>query len=194
MMRPRTGQFLFPYPAILLVAINLACSKSDRSIPPDNRSTSMMIKITSPSFAEGQSIPSKYTCDGENLSPPLNWDHVPEATKSLALICDDPDAPAGTWVHWVLYDLPGTTREMSEAVAPKEELPNGAKQGRNDFKQIGYGGPCPPKGQSHRYYFKLYALDNKLGLNSGMTDREVRNAMKGHILGEGSLMGSYKRK
>ena len=193
-MQLRTGQSLFLSGAISLAAINLACSKSDRSISPDNRSTAMTIKITSSSFAEGQSIPSKYTCDDENLSPPLNWDHVPEAAKSLALICDDPDAPAGTWVHWVLYDLPETTREISEGVETKQELPNGAKQGRNDFKQIGYGGPCPPKGQSHRYYFKLYALDNKLGLNSGMTDREVRDAMKGHILGEGSLMGSYKRK
>lgn len=154
----------------------------------------MTIKITSPSFAEGQPIPSKYTCDGENVSPPLTWDQVPTGAKTLALICDDPDAPAGTWVHWVLYDLPATTRNQPEAIEPKELLPNGAKQGRNDFKQIGYGGPCPPKGGPHRYYFKLYALDIELGLKSGATKNEVQQAMKGHTLAEGQLMGTYKRK
>ena len=154
----------------------------------------MTIKITSPSFAEGQPIPSMYTCDGENVSPPLTWDQVPAGAKTLALICDDPDAPAGTWVHWVLYDLPATTRNLPEAVEPKVQLPNGAKQGRNDFKQIGYGGPCPPKGGPHRYYFKLYALDIELDLKSDATKNEVQQAMKGHTLAEGQLMGTYKRK
>lgn len=154
----------------------------------------MTIKITSPSFAEGQPIPSMYTCDGENVSPPLTWDQVPAGAKTLALICDDPDAPAGTWVHWVLYDLPATTRNLPEAVEPKVQLPNGAKQGRNDFKQIGYGGPCPPKGGPHRYYFKLYALDIELDLKSDATKSEVQQAMKGHTLAEGQLMGTYKRK
>ena len=154
----------------------------------------MTIKTTSPSFAEGQSIPSKYTCDGENLSPPLSWDQVPEAANCFTLICDDPDAPAGTWVHWVLYDLPATMKELPEAVEAKEELPNTARQGSNDFKRIGYGGPCPPKGGPHRYYFKLYALDKKLDLKPGATKSQVEDAMRGHILSEGRLMGTYKRK
>ena len=154
----------------------------------------MTIKITSSSFAEGEPIPSKYTCDGENISPPLSWDNAPAGTKSSALICDDPDAPVGTWVHWVLYDLPATITELREATETKEELPNGARQGRNDFKQIGYGGPCPPRGGQHRYYFKIYALDLELNLKSGATKSEVENAMKGHILAEGKLMGTYQRK
>jgi Raf kinase inhibitor-like YbhB/YbcL family protein len=154
----------------------------------------MTIKITSSSFAEGEPIPSKYTCDGENISPPLSWEKTPAGTKSSALICDDPDAPVGTWVHWVLYDLPGTITELREGTETKEELLSGGRQGRNDFKQIGYGGPCPPKGGPHRYYFKIYALDRELNLKSGATKSEVENAMKGHILAEGKLMGTYQRK
>ena len=153
----------------------------------------MTIKITSPGFAEGQPIPSKYTCDGDNVSPPLSWNQVPPSAKTLVLICDDPDAPAGTWVHWVLYDLPAATRELPESVERREVLSNGASQGRNDFNQIGYGGPCPPKGGPHRYYFKLYALDRDLGLKPGARKKEVEQALKGHIVGEGQLMGTYKK-
>ena len=180
--------------AALLAIINLACSKAEKTISPNDRGTAMTIKIISPSFADGQSIPPKYTCDGENLSPRLSWDQVPQGAKTLTLICDDPDAPAGTWVHWVLYDLPAISKELPEAVEAKAELANGTKQGRNDFKQIGYGGPCPPKGGPHRYYFKLYALDRQLDLRSGATAKEVQEAMNGHIVGEGKLMGTYKRK
>ena len=154
----------------------------------------MTIRITSPGFVDGQSIPSKYTCDGENVSPTLSWDQVPPAAKTFALICDDPDAPAGTWVHWVLYNLPESTRMLPEAVQPKGQLPTGASQGRNDFGQIGYGGPCPPKGGPHRYYFKVYALDGTLGLKPEATKSDVEQALKGHVLGEGKLMGTYKRK
>ena len=153
-----------------------------------------MMKITSPSFAEGQPIPSQYTCDGENVSPALSWDQIPPAAKAFTLICDDPDAPAGTWVHWVLYDLPATNRALPEGIEPTAQLPTGAIQGRNDFRQSGYGGPCPPPGTSHRYFFKLYALDGTLGLKPGATKADVETAMKGHILGEGQLMGTYKRK
>ncbi|MCX7722324.1 MAG: YbhB/YbcL family Raf kinase inhibitor-like protein, partial [Verrucomicrobiae bacterium] len=124
----------------------------------------MKIQVTSPAFQDGKPIPSKYTCDGEDVSPPLNWTNVPPEAKSLVLISDDPDAPVGTWVHWVLYDLPPTTAGLSEGVPKSSELPNGAKQGINDFRRIGYGGPCPPPGKPHRYYFKLYALDTVLGL------------------------------
>ena len=149
------------------------------------------MKITSPSFADGGPIPSKYTCDGENVSPALSWEQVPPAARAFTLICDDPDAPAGTWVHWVLYDLPAALPEAAEATA---QLPAGTSQGRNDFRQSGYGGPCPPKGTSHRYYFKLYALDRTLGLTPGATKADVEKAMKGQIMGEGHVMGTYKRK
>ena len=193
-MRLRSGQVLFFSAGFLLAAINTACSKSENAVLPEDRSTRMTIKITSSSFAEGEPIPPKYTCDGENISPALSWDKAPAGAKTSALICDDPDAPVGTWVHWVLYDLPATIKDLREATETKEELPTGGRQGRNDFKQIGYGGPCPPKGGPHRYYFKIYALDVELNLKSGATKSEVENAMKGHILAEGKLMGTYQRK
>lgn len=152
----------------------------------------MAIKVMSSVFEEGGMIPRKYTCDGADVSPPLAWTGVPEAAKSLALISDDPDAPMGTWVHWVLYDLPANIKELPEAVPPDKELRTGAKQGRNDFRRIGYGGPCPPGG-THRYYFKLYALDTVLNLPSGATKAELLKAMEGRVLAQGQLMGKYKR-
>ncbi len=152
----------------------------------------MEIKLESIAFQEGAMIPKKYTCDGPDVSPPLAWDSVTTDTKSLAFICDDPDAPMGTWVHWVLFNLPARSRELPENVLTEKTLENGAKQGTNDFKKIGYGGPCPPSG-THRYYFKLYALDTEIGLEAGITKKELLNAMEGHIIGEGQLMGRYKR-
>jgi Raf kinase inhibitor-like YbhB/YbcL family protein len=152
----------------------------------------MKINVISSAFQEGGMIPKQYTCDDKDVSPPLAWDSVPEGTKSLALICDDPDAPMGTWVHWVLYDLPSIARELPENVPPKKILDNGARQGTNDFRKIGYGGPCPPGG-THRYYFKLYALDIELNRDPGMTKGQLLKAMEGHILTEGQLMGKYKR-
>jgi Raf kinase inhibitor-like YbhB/YbcL family protein len=154
----------------------------------------MTVQVTSSAFAEGQPIPAKYTCDGEDISPPLKWGSIPQGAKSLALICDDPDAPAGTWVHWVLYDLPATVAELPERVPMTETIPNGGKQGINDFKRVGYGGPCPPRGGPHRYFFKLYALDAELQLKAKATKKELVRAMEGHILAEGQLMGTYKRK
>ena len=154
----------------------------------------MTIKIRSSAFADGQPIPPKYTCDGEDVSPPLSWDRAPEGTKSLVLICDDPDAPGGTWEHWLLYDLAATTRDLPEAVPAKEVVLNGAKQGRNDFKQIGYRGPCPPPGGAHRYYFKIYALDRQLSLEAAAPKNEVEKAMNDHILAVRKLMGMYERK
>ena len=152
----------------------------------------MEIEITSQAFEEETMIPEKYTCDGIDVSPPLTWTSIPEGTKTLALICDDPDAPMGTWVHWVLFNLPASINELPESVPTDEELKNGAKQGRNDFRRIGYGGPCPPGG-THRYYFKLYALDEELDLKTGVVKEELLKAMEGHILGKGQLMGRYKR-
>jgi len=150
------------------------------------------MEIKSSAFKEGAIIPRKYTCDNIDISPPLEWSQVPDGTKTFALICDDPDAPMGTWVHWVLFNLPGNILELSENVPKLEVLKNGARQGKNDFGKIGYGGPCPPSG-THRYYFKIYALDKELDSKPGITKKELLKAMEGHILAEGQLMGRYKR-
>lgn len=151
------------------------------------------MKLTSPAFAEGQPIPTQYTCDGADVSPPLQWTEVPAGTKGLALICDDPDAPVGTWVHWVIYGLPADSKQLPEKVATTESLPPGAKQGLNDFRRIGYGGPCPPPGKPHRYFFKLYALDTALTLPARATKQDLLRTMQGHILAEAQLMGTYQR-
>lgn len=151
------------------------------------------MEIKSSAFKTQERIPTKYTCDGADISPPLSWTDVPEKTQSFALISDDPDAPMGTWVHWVIYDLPADTRELHEGIAKKETLENGAKQGITDFRKVGYGGPCPPPGPAHRYFFKLYALDTKLGLPPRATKKDVEKAMKGHILAQTELIGLYKR-
>ncbi len=153
----------------------------------------MEIKIKSPAFVPGGQIPWKYTCDGMDISPPLSWTSGPEGTKTFALICDDPDAPMGTWVHWVLFNLPADITEFRENIPPDKELENGAKQGMNDFRKIGYGGPCPPGG-THRYFFKLYALDTEINLEAGATKAELLKAMEGHILAEGQLIGRYERR
>ena len=153
----------------------------------------MEIKITSPAFEQGGLIPAKYTCDGADVSPPLQWAEVPDGTKSIALISDDPDAPMGTWVHWVLYNLPPETRELAENIPPEQTLPSGAEQGITDFGRVGYGGPCPPSG-THRYFFKIYALDAELELPANVGKRELIGAMQGHILAEGQLIGKYRRR
>ena len=153
----------------------------------------MSIEVTSTAFRPGEAIPKQYTGDGANQSPPLRRSQPPAGTKSLALICDDPDVPCATWVHWVLYDLPADTRELEEGVPTTATLSSGAKQGKSDFGDLGYGGPAPPRGKPHRYFFKLYALDSTVGLASGATKAELEHAMKGHILAEGQLMGTYQR-
>lgn len=157
----------------------------------------LTITLTSTAFAEGATIPRVYTCDGEDISPPLDWSGVPEATRSLALICDDPDAPRGTWTHWVLYDLSADVTQLQEGIPPHERVvlgPGGvaARQGRNDFGKVGYGGPCPPRG-THRYFFRLYALDDRPELGAGATKERPIGAMRGHVLAEGRLMGTYSR-
>jgi Raf kinase inhibitor-like YbhB/YbcL family protein len=162
--------------------------------PKTTKDRNMTITIKSSAFQPGAAIPARFTGDGANVSPPLTWSGVPSDAKSLALICDDPDAPAGTWVHWVLYELPATASDLPEKVPASEALSNNAKQGKNDFQKIGYGGPAPPPGKPHRYYFKLYALDIDPGLKAGATKQELLHAMKGHVLGEGQLMGTYQRK
>ena len=152
----------------------------------------MAIRLTSTAFNEGEMIPAKYTCDGANVSPPLSWSGAPEKTKSLALIADDPDAPGKTWVHWVVYDLPASADSLPENVAKQETISSGGKQGTTDFKKIGYGGPCPPSG-THRYFFKIYALDDETELKPGATKDELLKAMEGHTVAQGQLMGKYKR-
>ncbi len=151
------------------------------------------MKLTSSAFEPNQLIPSQYTCDGEDISPPLDWDDPPEGTESLALICDDPDAPGKTWVHWIVYNLPNVAHSLPENVSSSISPLSESVQGKNDFKQVKYGGPCPPSG-THRYFFKLYALDSKLNLESGATKAQVEAAMTGHILGKAQLIGLYSRK
>ena len=152
----------------------------------------MTFQMTSAAFQNGGQIPKKFACDGQDDSPALSWTDPPAGTKSLALIVDDPDAPAGTWVHWVLYDLPSGTRQLPEGVAKDYELADGARQGHNDFGEIGYNGPCPPRGVAHRYFFKLYALDSKIGLKPGATKRDVERAMKGNILAQAEIIGKFQ--
>lgn len=177
---------------LFVVAGVLVCALPTLSFSRKEGATVMKLQVTSTAFKEGEMIPGKYTCDGEDISPPLKIGGLPEGTKSIALISDDPDAPVGTWVHWVLFNLPADTNELLENIPRKETLPNGAAQGKNSWPKLGYGGPCPPSG-THRYYFKFYALDKMLDLKSGSTKDQLLKAMQGHILAEGQLMGKYKR-
>ena len=140
----------------------------------------------------GEAIPARYTCDGEDVSPPLTWGEIPSGAKTLALIMDDPDAPVGTWDHWILYNIPVNLEGLPENYPAVGETPNGTRSGRNSWGRLGYGGPCPPSG-THRYFFRLYALDRKLDLAPGATSGQVRAAMSGSILAEAELYGTYRR-
>lgn len=153
----------------------------------------MSFTLQSPSFSGGGAIPKEFTCEGSDTSPALQWTEPPVKTQSFALIADDPDAPAGTWTHWVAYDLPANLRQLPEGVPKQATLSQGGAQGINDFGKTGYGGPCPPPGKPHRYFFKLYALDSKLNLNPGSSKQQVESTMKGHILGQAELIGTYQR-
>jgi Raf kinase inhibitor-like YbhB/YbcL family protein len=170
----------------LLLVLLLGCKKLEPGLAPEG-APEMSIQITSSAFKEGDKIPRQYTCDDKNISPPLDWTGVPVNSTSLTIIMDDPDAPAGTWVHWVLFDLKPDINGLGEG---KSE--NGI-QGKNDFGQTGYGGPCPPRGSNHRYFIKIYALDIQLGIKTGASKAQVENLMKGHILAQGQLMGKYAR-
>jgi hypothetical protein len=154
----------------------------------------MAFELTSTAFKAGDTIPAKHTCEGADVSPPLAWTDPPPGTKSLALVCDDPDAPAGIWVHWVLWGLPATARALPEGVPTKPALDDGSAQGTNDFRRTGYGGPCPPRGHGfHRYFFRLYALDARPDPGPGATRQALLKAMEGHVRGQAELMGRYKR-
>ncbi len=152
----------------------------------------MSIDIQSDVFEEGGDIPAKYTCDGKDISPPLKWSGFSDSTKSFAIICDDPDAPVGTWVHWVICNIPVSMTSLPEGIKIKETVLEGVLQGINDFRRIGYGGPCPPRG-THRYYFRIYALDSMLDLTAGASKLKLLKTMEGHILSKGELMGKYSR-
>jgi Raf kinase inhibitor-like YbhB/YbcL family protein len=155
----------------------------------------MAFELTSTAFAPNQVIPAKYTCEGADVSPPLAWKDPPPATKSFALVCDDPDAPPGTWVHWVVWDMPPTLRGLPENLPKTPTLEDGTRQGTNDFKRTGYGGPCPPPGHGpHRYVFKLYAIDSVLGVAPGSTKSALEKAITGHTLARADLIGRYERR
>jgi len=151
------------------------------------------LRVESAAFSQGKPIPAQYTADGRDVSPALSWSGAPPGARSLALVCEDPDAPRGTWVHWVLYDIPPSVTSLPEAVPPRESVPGVGTHGKNDFGKPGYGGPAPPSG-THRYFFRLYALDRSLSLAAGATARELRRAMEGHVLAQGELMGTYSRR
>jgi len=180
----------------ILMTLAITISGCERRKEPmdvnEERSQEMTISVSSEAFEEGGTIPSKYTCDGEDISPPLKWEGIPEATKSIALIADDPDAPMGTWVHWVMWNIPAEANELAENVPPDPELPDGSRQGITDFRRPGYGGPCPPSG-THWYYFKIYALDTLLDLPTSARKADLLKAVEGHVLAEGQLMGKYSR-
>ena len=148
--------------------------------------------VKSDAFPEGGTIPKRYTCDAEDVSPALAWAKAPEGTQSLALIADDPDAPVGTWTHWIIWNIP-PGKGLPEAIPKTDTLGDGSRQGKNDFKRIGYGGPCPPPGKAHRYFFRLYALNAKLDLKAGASRADLEHAMKGRVLAQAELMGKYGR-
>jgi Raf kinase inhibitor-like YbhB/YbcL family protein len=157
------------------------------------RGRAMSFALKSTAFAHEGEIPRRYTCDGTDLSPALSWVGVLAGTQSLALIADDPDAPEGTWTHWTLWNVSAKATVLPEGIPQVETLDNGARQGRNDFKRVGYGGPCPPPGKPHRYFFRLYALDTRLDLKAGASRNELDSAMKGRVLSQTELMGTYRR-
>jgi Raf kinase inhibitor-like YbhB/YbcL family protein len=171
---------------LILVTTLDGCKNQDTTLSQEGE-VEMSIQVTSNAFSEGSEIPRIYTCDDQNVSPPITWTGVPSDTVSLALIMDDPDAPMGTWVHWVLYNL------SPELAALEQGKKGDGTEGKNDFSRLGYGGPCPPKGSNHRYFIKLYALDSMLDLKEGATKAQVESAMRGHILAQGQLMGKYGR-
>ena len=181
---------------VLLLLLSICFSTNARVVASNVEETEggkQAMEIKSAAFQEGERIPKKHTCEGEDVSPQLSWSAVPDGAKSLVLICDDPDAPVGTWVHWVLFGLSPDTTELAEGVPDGDEVLGSAKHGRNDFGALGYGGPCPPPGPAHRYFFKLYAVEDYPPLSAGATKADVMAAIEGHVLAEGRLMGRYGR-
>jgi Raf kinase inhibitor-like YbhB/YbcL family protein len=174
---------------LLLTCFLIAAACSTQ--PAQKETAPATLDLTSADFAAGASIPKVFTCDGGDASPALAWKAPPAGTQSFVLIADDPDAPVGTWVHWVIFNMPAAMRSLPQNFAKDGQSADGTRQGKNDFDKIGYGGPCPPPGKVHRYFFKLYALDTKLNLDPGATKKDVELAMQGHILARGETMGRY---
>jgi len=173
----------------LVVMLLVGCKYRERPL----KEREMALTVSSSAFKEGDRIPAKYTCQGQDVSPPLAWSEPPAGTQSVALIVDDPDAPGGVFTHWVLFNIPPDSRELPEAVPTQAELASGALQGKTDFGRTGYGGPCPPPGRPHRYQFTLYALDQTLDLKGGASKKQLLSAMEGHILAQGQFTGTYQR-
>jgi Raf kinase inhibitor-like YbhB/YbcL family protein len=176
--------------ALCIIAIILAGCESKEPPPAEGEA---VLSVSSTAFQEGESIPDKYTCQGQDVSPPIAWGEPPAGTQSLALITDDLDAPFGVFTHWVIFNIPPASRELAEAVSTQPRLTSSVLQGKNGFGKIGYGGPCPPSGGSHRYQFTIYALDSPIDLKAGASKNEVLDAMQGHILARGKLTGTYQR-
>jgi Raf kinase inhibitor-like YbhB/YbcL family protein len=188
----RGGIFGFPRWLWVPLCALLAVAGAAAQTHPKGTSA-MAFAVRSNDFANGSEIPRAFTCDGEDRSPALEWSEAPAGTKTFALIADDPDAPVGTWVHWVIFNIPGSAKALGGGVDKKEQLSDSTRQGRNDFRKIGYNGPCPPPGKAHRYFFKLYALGTELALPAGANRSELERAMEGHVLGRAEGMGRYKR-
>lgn len=167
--------------------------QSALSFPASPQAQSAGLSVSSPSFSNGGEIPKKFTCSGPDVSPQLSWTEPPVGARTFALLVDDPDAPAGNWNHWTMWNLPASARSLPEGVGKSQRLPDGSEQGLNDFRKIGYNGPCPPANKSHRYHFKLYALDTKLSLNGDVGKPELEAALKGHILAQAEWMGTFHR-
>lgn len=190
---PATATQLKSSPALPTATKSAPAAAALTPAPTLPKSTAGPLTMTNPAFSNNVPIPKKFTCDAENLSPAIEWSNVPEAALSLALIADDPDAPGGTWVHWVLYNIPPTLKKLPEGIAKGAEISGIGLQGLTSFGDAGYGGPCPPQGSPHRYYFRLYALDLAPNLAAGMNSGKLQSAIKGHILAEAVLMGTYQR-
>lgn len=180
--------------AFLLLLMPVAsCGSSGSHSQQAQDSSTSGFRLQSNAFKEGAIIPRQYTCEGEDISPALRWTSPPPGTRSFVLVVEDPDAPGGVWTHWVVYNLPAIVRELPENVPKQDEVPGGGLQGRNSFGKIGYGGPCPPPGKPHRYFFHLYALDTVLSLKAGASKQDVLDAVKGHVRARTQLMGRFGR-
>jgi Raf kinase inhibitor-like YbhB/YbcL family protein len=189
-----TRIYLFLAMACMIGMLMSGCTSHVQSVivQPSGNGTPAKMQVTSDAFADGQPIPDKYTCHGDDVSPPLQWNGAPSQTKSFAITCEDPDAPGGTFTHWMVWSIFCTTTNFPENIGKNDSLPNGSQQGKNSFGNIGYNGPCPPGGSAHHYIFKVYALDASVLLEGGASKEDLLKAINGHVLAEGELTGTYQ--
>ena len=180
---------------ILTILLSGGCKiKASQNSSTDTTTMKSSLTIHSSAFQQDSAIPQRFTCQGDNISPAFQWSGAPSGTQSFALVCEDPDAPHGTFYHWVMYNIPATEHGLAENIEKRDRLANGTRQGVNSFQQMGYGGPCPPPGNPHRYYFKLFALDTQINIPGEATRDELMSAIQGHVLAEGETMGTYQKK